>query len=75
MDVRDQILAKRKSFLETQDERLARIDGGRAKVGRWGGETLRFIRQQTRAELAWIERLTKLSRCSKRSNSQRKESP
>jgi DNA-binding PadR family transcriptional regulator len=57
---RAEILAKRKAYLESQDGKLARIKGA-VEVGRWGGEVIRFVRQQGRRELAWIARLEKLA--------------
>lgn len=57
---RREILGKRKSYLEAEDAKLARLEGG-MHVGRWGEEAVRFIRQQARSELGWVRHLEKLA--------------
>ncbi len=58
--VRAGILEKRKSFLEAQNGKLARLEDS-MDLGRYGGETVHFVRLQTRGELDWIEHLQKIS--------------
>ncbi|MGH9683284.1 MAG: PadR family transcriptional regulator [Candidatus Acidiferrales bacterium] len=62
---RDQILEKRKSFLEARDGKFANLERD-MDLGRYGGEVVRFLRWQIRAELAWIDRLRRIALVPKR---------
>ena len=57
---RNQVLDKRKSFLEAREGKFANLERA-MNIGRYGAEVVRFLRQQIRAELAWIDRLRRMS--------------
>jgi DNA-binding PadR family transcriptional regulator len=57
---REQILEKRENYLEEREQRLAAIEKN-MKLERFGGEVVRFLRQEISAERKWIEQLRKLS--------------
>lgn len=69
--VRERILGARKSFLEARDEKFARMQQ-EAELGRYGGDVVRFLRKQTRAELGWIEHLLRIGADSGRKAARRK---
>jgi DNA-binding PadR family transcriptional regulator len=50
------ILAARDGWLATREQRLARLSGA-LDLGVWGGEVVRFLRDQIRSERKWISRL------------------
>jgi hypothetical protein len=50
------ILAERDCWLAAREERLARL-GAAMDLGAWGGEVVRFRREQIRSERKWIARL------------------
>jgi DNA-binding PadR family transcriptional regulator len=53
---RERILGERDRWLAAREEKLAKLRGA-IDVGQWGGEVVRFLREQTRAERRWISRL------------------
>ena len=53
---RGRILAERDRWLASREERLARLDAA-MDLGAWGGEVVRFRREQIRFERKWISRL------------------
>jgi DNA-binding PadR family transcriptional regulator len=61
---REQILMARKNFLEAREQRFALLETG-MDLGRYGSEVTRFMREQIRAELAWIARLRRMNRARK----------
>jgi DNA-binding PadR family transcriptional regulator len=58
---REEILAARGKYLKAREQRLALLET-EMDLGRYGGEVTRFMRQQIRAELAWISRLRRMNR-------------
>jgi DNA-binding PadR family transcriptional regulator len=58
-EVRGQILEKRRVHLEKNDERFALLQN-QMELGRYGTEVVRFLRERTRAEISWIERLERM---------------
>lgn len=70
--VRKEILARRKNYLEKREAHLAQLQK-RMELGQYGGEVVRFIREQTRAELGWVEHLSRTSRA-RRTSRQGRES-
>jgi DNA-binding PadR family transcriptional regulator len=56
---REQILAAREKYLQAREQRLALLQTG-MDLGRYGSEVTKFMRQQIRAELAWIARVRRL---------------
>lgn len=50
------ILAQRDEWLAGREQHLARLSGA-LDLGVWGGEVVRFLRDQTRTERKWIFRL------------------
>jgi PadR family transcriptional regulator PadR len=62
---RDAILEKREAYLRRRVERLGPIESG-MEIGAYGREVVRFLRQQTDAELTWIGKLRRMGRSSKR---------
>jgi DNA-binding PadR family transcriptional regulator len=53
---RGRILAARDCWLAAREERLARLVAA-MDLGLWGGEVVRFRREQTRSERKWLARL------------------
>ena len=53
---REQILRERDGWLAAREEKLTNLAAA-MDVGEWGGEVVRFLRQQTRSERQWIARL------------------
>ena len=53
---RERILAERDRWLAAREEKLGRLVSA-IDVGQWGGEVVRLLREQTRAERTWISRL------------------
>jgi DNA-binding PadR family transcriptional regulator len=53
---RERVLAERDRWLAAREEKLGRLDSA-MDVGQWGGEVVRFLQEQTRAERKWISRL------------------
>lgn len=53
---RGRILGERDRWLAEHEERLARLEGA-MDLGLWGGEVVRFRREQIRSEREWIARL------------------
>jgi DNA-binding PadR family transcriptional regulator len=51
-----QILDQRDEWLAAREQRLARLSDA-LDVGVWGGEVVRFMRDQLRAERKWVSRL------------------
>lgn len=62
---RDEILTQRKQYLEGRDEKLAHLQKA-MDLGQYGGEVVRFLREQVRAELVWLEHLRRMSAAAKR---------
>jgi hypothetical protein len=60
-DTRKRLLAARAAWLEGREKRLARIDAG-LETNSWGGEVVRFIREQIAAERHWIAALERKAR-------------
>jgi len=58
---REQILTARQNYLEAREQRCALLETG-MDLGRYGSEVTRFMREQIRAELAWIARLRRMNR-------------
>jgi DNA-binding PadR family transcriptional regulator len=58
---RQQILTARQNYLEAREQRFALLETG-MDLGRFGSEVTRFMREQIRAELAWIARLRRMNR-------------
>lgn len=58
---RQQILTARQNYLEARVQRFALLEIG-MDLGRFGSEVTRFMREQIRAELAWIARLHRMNR-------------
>ncbi|HET7209490.1 MAG TPA: PadR family transcriptional regulator [Terriglobales bacterium] len=50
------ILAQREEWLAAREQHLARLSDS-LDLGVWGGEVVRFLRDQIRAERGWISRL------------------
>lgn len=50
------ILDKREAYLKARDRRLTAVKAN-MEVGTYGAETLAFLRERIRLEIAWIERL------------------
>jgi len=61
---RDEILARRKKYLEGRGEKLAHLQKA-MDLGQFGGEVVRFLREQARAELVWLEHLRRMSAAAK----------
>jgi DNA-binding PadR family transcriptional regulator len=59
-ETRQRVLSSRDQFLASREQRLARISAA-LDTGPWGGEVVRFFRQQIRAERAWIATLARKS--------------
>jgi DNA-binding PadR family transcriptional regulator len=59
-EARTRILQARDSYLEQREEKYAHL-ASVMDLGKWGGETTAFLRDQVRAERKWISRLKKLS--------------
>lgn len=57
---RSQILQARKTALELRDQKFALLQK-EIELGDYGGEVVRFLRQNIRAELAWIAHLDRIS--------------
>jgi DNA-binding PadR family transcriptional regulator len=57
---RARILEARDTFLEQRENRYTHLASA-MDLGKWGGETTAFLREQVRAERKWILRLKKLS--------------
>jgi DNA-binding PadR family transcriptional regulator len=53
---RERILGERDRWLAAREEKLGKLCAA-INVGDWGGEVVRFLREQTRAERRWISRL------------------
>jgi DNA-binding PadR family transcriptional regulator len=60
-DVREEILEKREAYLVHRDSRFAPLQK-QMDLGEYGPEVVRFIREQIKNELTWIERLRRLNR-------------
>jgi DNA-binding PadR family transcriptional regulator len=60
-ETRQRVLSSRDQLLASREQRLARISAT-LDPGPWGGEVVRFFRQQIRAERAWIATLARKSR-------------
>jgi DNA-binding PadR family transcriptional regulator len=60
-ETRQRILTSRDQFLASREQRLTRISAT-LDAGPWGGEVVRFFREQIRAERAWIASLARKSR-------------
>ncbi|MGA8144813.1 MAG: helix-turn-helix transcriptional regulator [Candidatus Acidiferrales bacterium] len=58
--VRADILERRKTYLEEGGAKFARLEAA-MDLGRFGKEVVGFLRERTRAELAWIDRLRRIS--------------
>jgi len=59
-DTRRRILNARDAHLEQRERKYAHL-ASMMDLGKWGGETTAFLREQVRAERKWISRLKKLS--------------
>ena len=59
-EARTRILQARDSYLEQREEKYTHL-ASVMDLGKWGGETTAFLRDQVRAERKWISRLKKLS--------------
>ena len=57
---RKRILEGRRDYLEGRTGRLRQMQAA-MDLGRYGGEVVRFLGEQIRAELRWIERLERMS--------------
>lgn len=57
-ETRQRILTSRDQFLASREERLAQISAT-LDPGPWGGEVVRFFREQVRAERSWIASLAR----------------
>lgn len=55
---RERILRERDRWLEEREAKLTKVQRA-VDVGTWGGEVVRFLREQARAERKWISRLTR----------------
>jgi DNA-binding PadR family transcriptional regulator len=62
---RNEILEKRKAYLLRRAERFGPLQR-EMELGDYGTEVVRFIQQQIKSELAWIERLRRLPSRSRR---------
>jgi DNA-binding PadR family transcriptional regulator len=60
-DAREQILEKREAYLREREERLTTLKTN-LEVGTYGAETIGFLREQIRSEIAWIKRLKGMQR-------------
>ena len=58
---REEILSRREGYLAEREQRLAAIEKNLA-LGKFGGEVVRFMRREIRAESNWIEGLRKPAR-------------
>jgi DNA-binding PadR family transcriptional regulator len=61
---REQILARRKNYLEGREEKLGNLQT-QLDLGPYGGDVVRFLREQARTELAWVEHLRRTSAAGK----------
>jgi DNA-binding PadR family transcriptional regulator len=61
---REEILTQRKKYLEGRGEKLAHLQKA-MDLGQYGGDVVRFLREQARAELAWLEHLRRMSAAAK----------
>jgi DNA-binding PadR family transcriptional regulator len=68
-EVREEILEKRQTYLARRDSRFAPLQK-EMDLGEYGPEVVRFIREQIKNELVWIERLRRLNRRSRPTDSQ-----
>jgi hypothetical protein len=62
LDAKDRarILQARDAYLEQREQKYTHLSSA-MDLGKWGGETTAFLREQIRAERKWIMRLKKLS--------------
>ncbi|MFY9804213.1 MAG: helix-turn-helix transcriptional regulator [Candidatus Acidiferrales bacterium] len=69
---RSSILEKRAAYLRKRAERFDPLQRA-MEIGKYGGEVVRFIRQQISAELAWIGKLRRMERGPRRKAATKKE--
>jgi len=68
---REEILAGRKRYLMQHKEHLAWLQK-EMELGQYGGDVVRFLRGQTRGELAWVEHLERMSAAGKSERGRRR---
>jgi DNA-binding PadR family transcriptional regulator len=60
LEARRRILAEREQWLAARQQRLERLSDA-MNLGQWGGDVVRFLREQIRAERKWISGLRRNS--------------
>lgn len=60
-EVREKVLDLREEWLENRDKNLASLQAN-MELGKFGGETVRYMRKQIEVELEWIRHLRRIAK-------------